>query len=278
MRMKRFLTSGVIGGVLATVFVLMQLAFPNPSFQVILAPSFLREQSAYPIVLFGMFWVIVTLLTHSYHLIDFRLSGSKNFKAILFVVSEMLIILLYVSEPLPHRVDLDWLLNPLKLCVLFLIQGKAIQLFMARERLKQLPKPFFYTRGLLIYMITFSLFRMVTYVGFGGYQMDSQHVGLSLFWALTMGLAIGLAFSALQRFFIRQDRKGKAQCFTFGFFALMSVGYHLFMILTYDVSWGDMFMRCCLDILAVWLATTLILYFQIDEKAPLSPRPLDGEG
>ena len=90
-----------------------------------------------------------------------------------------------------------------------------------------------------------------------------------------MGLAIGLSFSTLQRYLIRQDQKGKANLFSLQFFALLSIGYHVFIILSYDVSWLDMITRCALDIFAVWLATFIILYFQINEKSELSSRPFD---
>lgn len=275
MKRKHWINSIVIGGAMASLLVVMTLWFTNPSFQAILEPSFFFKQGLYPILLFLLSWLFFTLLTMFYERIDFRLPGSKGFKATLYVISELLIIFLYVSEPLPHRVDLDWILNPLKLLILFMLQGKLIQHLLVRERLMYRPKPFFYTRGLLVYMITFILFRLIIYLGFNGYQVPQSHLGISVMWSGIMGLAIGLSFSTLQRYLIRQDQKGKANLFALQFFALLSIGYHVFIILSYDVSWLDMITRCALDIFAVWLATFIILYFQINEKSELSSRPFD---
>lgn len=272
---KRRLLSIGIGGLMALFLVILTLWFSNPSFQAILAASIFVKQGTYPLLLFLFSWLVFSLATYAYTKIDFRLPGSRGFKTTLFVISELLIVLLYVSEPLPHRIDLDWVLNPLKVILLFLFQAKCIQYFLAEERLMYRPKPFFYTRGLSIYMFSFTAFRLVTYVGLDGYQLPDGQIGASLSWSLAMGFAIGLAFSSVQRYLIRQDKKGKTLLFTFYFFAVFSIGYHTYLGLTYQIAWFDLFSRCSLDIIAVALATWIVLYFQIDARSELRSRPLD---
>ncbi|MCZ0717540.1 hypothetical protein [Aerococcus kribbianus] len=277
MRKQRLLHSAIIGGLMAALFVVFSLFFANASFQAILANSVFVETGTYYPLLFLGAWLAFSVMTYHYFLIDFRLPGPKSFKATLYVVSQLLILLLYVSEPLPHRVDLDWLVNPLKLVILFMVQGKLIQSLLARERLMYRPKPFFYPRGILVYMLTFTLFRMLTYWGLDGYQASHDMFGISLMWTLSMGLAIGLSFSTIQRYLLRQDQKGKSQAFALSFFASYSIAYHAYMLLTYQLSWWDMVSRCALDVFAVWLATWIILYFQINERQEITPYSVDGK-
>lgn len=266
---ERWIKSILIGAIISGLRVLLTSWFPNGTVQAILEPSPLYKTGLYLPILFFIGWIIYSLMTYSYLLIDFRMPGPKNFKVYQFVLCELLIWLLYSSEPLPHIIGMDWLVTPLKHMILFLVQALLLKLLLARERLMYQPKQLFYPRGLAIFAIIFALFRLVSYVGFGIYALADSQLIFSITWSLTMGFAIGLCFSVLQRYLLRQDRKGKASQFSLKFFALNSVGYHLFFILRYDISLADIITRSGIDILAVWMAAYIVVNWQVEEGTPV---------
>lgn len=267
---ERWIKSLLIGAIVSGMHVFLASFFQNEKFQEALGPSILFQTDLYLPALFFVGWLIYTLLTYSYFLVDFRMPGPKGIKVTQFVMCELLIWLLYGSEPLPHIVGSDWIVTPLKLIILFMVQGKFLKLFLARERLMYRPKPFFYPRGLAVFSLVFALFRLVSYAGFDIYSLDDTQLIISLTWSATMGLGIGLSFSVLQRFLLRQDRQGKTIQFALIFFALNSIGYHAFVVLRYDVGLPDIIIRSSMDILAVWLATYIVVNWQVEEGSAVS--------
>lgn len=271
MRNKRWIYSAFIGSVMSLLHVLMEMWFPNPSFQAILEDGFAVQQGFYYPLLFVIYLVIYTVLTYAYYLVDFRLPGPKGTKATMFVISELLIILVYGAEPMPHIVDSDWVINPLKAILIFMVQGQLIYRLLARQRLMYKPKPFFYTRGLHVYIAVFAIFRFMSYMGLGIYGPEDKQLPAAILWSGILGLAIGLSFGALQRYITRQNQLGKTNQFTLGFFMWLALTNYGMMYLQYNVGLLDFIARVGMDILAVWLATFIVLHWQINERTPVHP-------
>lgn len=267
---QRWLRSLLIGLVMAVVHVLLVILFPNESIQAILEPSYFYQNDLYLPAIFIVGTMIYSLMTYSYFLIDFRLPGTKAMKSMQFFLCQAIIWLIYSSEPLPHIVGIEAVITPLKLIVIFMVQALLIQYFIARERLMYQSKPFFYPRSLAIFTLVFGLFRLVSYVGFDIYALEDSQLMISVTWSLVMGCGIGLAFNVLQRYLLRQDRVGKVKQFTLMFFALNSIGYHLFILLRYNVDIVDVLTRCGLDILAVGLASYIVIHWQVEEGSKVS--------
>lgn len=267
---ERWIKSLLSGVVISGVRVILASFFQNEEFQEALGPSILFQTDLYLPVLFLVGWPIYTLLTYSYFLVDFRMPGPKGIKVTQFVMCELLIWLLYSSEPLPHIVGSVLIVALLKTIILFMVQGKLLKLFLARERLMYRPNPFFYPRGLAVFSLVFALFRLISYAGLDIYSLDDTQLIFSLTWSAAMGFGIGLSFSVLQRFLLRQDRQGKTIQFALIFFALNSIAYHTFNVLRYDVGLSDIIIRSGMDILAVWLATYIVVQWQIEEGSAVS--------
>lgn len=271
MRNKRLIYSAFIGSVMSLLHVMLEMWFPNPSFQAILKNGLAVQQGFYYPVLFIIYFIVYTMLTFSYYLIDFRLPGPRKVKALLFVISELIIILVYRAEPMPHLIQTDWVINPIKTLLIFMVQGPLIYRLLSRQRLMFKPKPFFYTRGLYVYALVFAIFRLIAYTAFGVYGPEAEQLPPAILWAGIMGLAIGLAFSALQRYIARQNQMGKTNQFTFQFFAWIALANYAMLYLRYDIGIVDFIARMGMDILAVWLATFIVLHWQINERTPVYP-------
>lgn len=271
MRKKRLIYSAFIGSVMSLLHVLLEMWFPNPTFQAVLEDNFLVNVGLYYPALFLVYFIVYFFMTFAYYLIDFRLPGTKGSKAILFVISELIIFMVYRAEPLPHLLEVDWIVNPIKVILVFMLQGPLIYRLLARQRLMFKPKPFFYTRGLYVYVAVFALFRYVSYMTLDIYGPEDSQMAVAVLWSGVMGLAIGLAFGALQRYIVRQNRMGKTNQFALRFFAWIAVANYAMMYLRYDIGMIDFIARVGLDVLAVWLATFIVLYFQINERTPVYP-------
>ncbi|WP_419971468.1 hypothetical protein [Aerococcus viridans] len=270
-RNKRWLYSGFIASVMSLLHVMLEMWFPNPSFQAILGDGLAVQQGFYYPALFIIYLVIYTFMTYAYYLVDFRLPGTKGTKVTLYVISELLIFLVYRAEPMPHLVEMDWVINPIKAILIFMVQGQLIYRLMARQRLMYKPKPFFYTRGLHVYILVFAIMRLVAYLGLDIYGPDDGQLPVAILWSGIMGLAIGLSFGAIQRYIIRQNQIGKTNQFALQFFAWIAVGNYAMVYLRYDVGIFDLLARLGLDIAAVWIATFIVLHWQINERTPIYP-------
>ena len=90
-RNKRWLYSGFIASVMSLLHVMLEMWFPNPSFQAILGDGLAVQQGFYYPALFIIYLVIYTFMTYAYYLVDFRLPGTKGTKVTLYVISELLI-------------------------------------------------------------------------------------------------------------------------------------------------------------------------------------------
>lgn len=270
-RNKRWLYSGFIASVMSLLHVMLEMWFPNPSFQAILGDGLAVQQGFYYPALFIIYLVIYTFMTYAYYLVDFRLPGTKGTKVTLYVISELLIFLVYRAEPMPHLVEMDWVINPIKAILIFMVQGQLIYRLMARQRLMYKPKPFFYTRGLHVYILVFAIMRLVEYVGLDIYGPDDGQLPAAVLWSGILGLAIGLSFGAIQRYIIRQNQIGKTNQFSLQFFAWIAVANYAMMYLRYDIGIFDLLARLGLDIAAVWIATFIVLHWQINERTPVYP-------
>ncbi|AMB99377.1 hypothetical protein AWM75_04945 [Aerococcus urinaehominis] len=270
MSKNRILVSLLIGGLMAASLILVQQVFPSPTFQAIFPTSPLLK-SPWFIPLSGFLYTLFfSLISYGYDLVDLRLPGSSQFKAGLYVACTGLIWLVYVSEPLPHIQGADWLLNPLRLVFIFTIQYLLIKNWLARPKGAYRPKPLLYLRGLWVFIVTVVVFRYIAYMAFGVYAMPNQALYTNIIWSFSLGLAVGLVFTILQRFLRRQDRSGKVKQFT-SFFAVNCLGYHLAYFLHYQVDLLEFAVRIFLDILAVALASYIVVNFQIEH--PSQDRP-----
>ncbi|KAA9293141.1 hypothetical protein QP168_06630 [Aerococcus urinae] len=271
--MKRWLRIALIGIVMSALQLVFDLFLPNPSFQGILPPSPLLESGNYPILAFLVGWLVFTLMTAGYELIDLRLPGTKRYKTWVYLACELVVFILYLCEPLPHRLPVDYFLNSLKAVLVFMVQGALIEKLLATKRQHYQRKPFIYNRALLVYTLSMVIFRFFAYRGLDIYSLGDDNLTISLGWAAMLGLTMGGVFCVLQRYLRRQDKKGKNYQFTWGFFAPAVLAYHAFFALRYEIALVDVVSRAGVDIMAVFLATWIVLHWQIDELAGVKQNP-----
>lgn len=262
---KRLLRYYLIGTVTSALMVVLFHWFKNPTFQGILQPNALVASGLSPWVCFVVGIFLFTWLSSAYEAIDRRLLGSKNTKAIFFSTLQGILMVLYITEPLPHRLLADYALNTIKVILLFVIQAFMLQGLLASERHLSGRRPFIYWRAVLVYAISFLVLRWISYVLVGVYAEPGTLLGVSYTWAALMGITIGFVFCAIQRYLTKQQKTAKALQFTFRFFAPLSMTYHVLFGLYYQVAWADLIARSLLDILSVLIASFIVMQWQISE-------------
>ncbi|MDO4680779.1 MAG: hypothetical protein Q4A55_05970 [Aerococcus sp.] len=262
---KRLLRYYLIGAVTSVLMVILFHWFKNPTFQGVLAPNALEASGFSPWISFFVGIFLFTWLSSAYEIVDQRLLGSKNTKAIFFSVLQGILIILYITEPLPHRLLADYSLNTIKIILLGVIQAFMLQGLLATERHHTGRRPFIYWRAVLVYAISFLIMRWVSYVLIGVYAEPETLLAVSYTWAALMGMTIGFVFCAIQRYLSKQQKTAKAFQFTLRFFAPLSVSYHVLFGLFYQLPWGDLVARCFLDILGVLIASFIVMQWQVNE-------------
>ncbi|MGX7347898.1 hypothetical protein [Aerococcus vaginalis] len=265
MRLKRNGRYLLIGALLSVFLLLFVYLFKNPTFQAVLP---LRDWLGSPLFMV-VFFMIHTLLffgvSSSYEIIDLRLPGSRTFKAIFFSLSQAILMILYISEPKPHLLGTDYFLNIAKLLLLFMVQAFAIKTWLGTEHHQSARRPFIYWRATLVYALSFITFRWIAYSAIHIYAEPEEHLAVSYIWATLMGSAIGFVFCMIQRFLSKQQKFPKAVQFTGRFFFPLCLSFHLFFGMIYQISWSDVLARIILDTLAVFVASLIVMQWQIDE-------------
>ena len=263
--MKRWIKIVGIGLVMSLLHLFLFRMFKSPSVQGYLLPSRWIQTGSYDKVAFGIGWIGFTGMTAGYEWLDLRMPWKKTGKTVAYVACEWMLWCLYACEPLPHRLPIDSLLEVLKALLLFITQGVGIVLLLAREGKDYQRKPFIYGRAIVVYMEALAIFRLFAYRGLGIYGLDLGMTYLSLMWAVLLGAGVGLVFCLLHRYFKHQDKWKKTLVMTWGIFAPVVATFHSLFALIFQLAWIDILGRIGLDILAVWLATWIIVQWQVDQ-------------
>lgn len=265
MRLSRNLRYLLIAGVLSAVLLLFVYQFQNPTFQAILP---FRGWLGQPWFI-AVFWVIGTLLFYSiassYEIIDLRLPGNRTYKALFFSLSQAMLLILYLVEPKPHLLGTDYFLNIMKVLLLFVIQAFAIKTWLATEHHQSARRPFIYWRAILVYAISYLTFRWIAYAAVGIYAEPDNQLAVSYIWVALMGGMIGFVFCMIQRFLSQQKKFPKAVQFAGRFFFPLCLSFHVLFGVVYQISWADIIARIVLDTLAVFVASLIVMHWQIDE-------------
>ncbi|MDO4670984.1 MAG: hypothetical protein Q4A67_05870 [Aerococcus sp.] len=262
---KRLLRYLLIGLITSGLMVILFYWFKNPTFQGVLAPNPLLTSGLSPWLALIVGIPLFTWLSSAYDIVDRRLPGSKNTKAIFFSLLQGILLVLYITEPLPHRLLADYALNTVKVTLLFVIQAFILQGLLATERYQTGKRPFIYWRAICVYAITFLVSRWINYALIGVYAEPDAFISASYTWAVLMGVTIGLVFCSIQRYLTKQQRTAKALQFSLRFFAPLCVSYHVLFGLYYHISWGNLISRTALDILAVVVASFIVMQWQVNE-------------
>lgn len=265
MQLKRNGRYLLIGALLSVFLLLFVYLFKNPTFQAVLP---LRDWLGSPLFMV-VFFMIHTLLffgvSSSYEIIDLRLPGSRTFKAIFFSLSQAILMILYISEPKPHLLGTDYFLNIVKLLLLFMVQAFAIKTWLATEHHQSARRPFIYWRAILVYAISYLTFRWIAYAAVGIYTEPDNQLAVSYIWAALMGGMIGFVFCMIQRFLSQQKKFPKAVQFAGRFFFPLCLSFHVLFGVVYQIIWADIIARIVLDTLAVFVASLIVMHWQIDE-------------
>jgi hypothetical protein len=254
----------VLIGFIITLLRAMLQTFMPAGQQTVLAPSMFIDNGSMPIVfmLYGTF--AYTIIAATFLIVQKNMSGSRIIKGLKFGIAYSLLWSIYLLEPLPHAVTIDFA-YPIADSAVLLVMGVLLGRFISTSS-QTLEKVKFTKHSLLnigLITILFFIGRMIEYTIFDIYSSFDKSPIYTTLWVIGTGIVIGLIFNYMNPLIKDKSIITKSFLFAVVIFGVDLFAFNFFIPIVFDFNLLDLFIRTIIDITFVFIGSYIINRFQL---------------